>query len=140
MAGITFAQGIDNFVKKGKKATEEYTQEFVARLGEELVDRSPVDTGHYRAMWTLSIGSPVYAAGAYRYGPFDKTGEHTKRELRAFAMTVRAGSLMLITNAARYASYVEYGSVTIEPRFVIRGVLARIPSIKRSVIYRVSRR
>lgn len=139
MPSLLWAMGVENFVKKSKVRLNLYVQEFVYRIGSALVMATPVDTGHLRAMWSLSKDHPFYKAGQYRVGPEDKTGEHTIAEMKVFAMSVRAGDIVYIVNGARYASYVERGTSQMEPRLFMASTLARSGQIQRSVINRVSR-
>lgn len=71
----------------------------------EVVMRSPVDTGRFRANNQLSIGSPIYASRE----EFDKNGGATILEGAAKLSGLEPYTVVFIQNSLPYAEKLENG-------------------------------
>lgn len=89
---------------------------------EGVVLKSPVDTGFFRAQWTVQIGTA--ANGTIQ--SFDPAGNLTITKGLAVIHAVKAGQNITISNAAVYGPRLEHGWSKQAPQGMVRLTLAEI--------------
>ena len=141
-----FALDVEKFTRQTKGRLEEFTVEFIQDLNEEIVLRTPVDTGFLRASWWSALNARPGAGAAPGN---DKAGALTVAKLNLTAASIRLGDTYFMTNGAAYAMRLEYGfvgkdslgrSYNQSPRGFVRAVLGRAQSIAAKTAARVGRR
>ena len=98
----TFSADISRFVRKAQENADKATQLIVYDLFRRVVEKTPVDEGTLRRSWVPSIGAPA-------------TGTSGEKPLQ-FALTVKAGEVIYLTNNQPYAGVVEYGGYPNQPK------------------------
>jgi hypothetical protein len=99
----SFATQVDEWTLKTQARYEAVLKTAVMNVVEDIIDRTPVDTGFLRASLTISIDDPVPATrekgSAYVAPPY------------ALAISrLQIGQTIYAGFAANYAGYVEYGT------------------------------
>lgn len=132
-----FEADIDAWIKKAEGSVEEVVEVFTEDVHAALVDRSPVDTGRFKANWQVTTNE----APAYALNEYDKTGSATKNMGKRFArgMYQRGGAIYSIhfSNMLIYANALEYGHSQQAPVGVIGIVRLIIPAIMAEAIRKV---
>lgn len=104
-----FKADIDAWIKKAEGSVEGVLEEFTESVHADLVDRSPVDTGRFKANWQITTNSPP----SYALNEYDREGRKTKNMGKRFArgMFQRGGAVRSIhfSNMLIYANALEYG-------------------------------
>ena len=98
----TFSADISRFVRKAQENVDKATQLIVYDLFRRVVEKTPVDEGTLRRSWVPSIGAPAI-------------GTSGEKPLQ-FALTVKAGEVIYLTNNQPYAGVVEYGGYPNPPK------------------------
>lgn len=100
------------------------TQNIASRIFDGVVRRSPVDTGSFRASWTVSVGSPNY-----RYERGGATGSPMPAPSYPGIVGFKLGESVYVTNAAPYALRLENGWSKQAPSGVLRVTLASLRTL-----------
>lgn len=120
---------ISKWIKATQGGLEEVIREFVKSVHADLVMRSPVDTGRFRANWQITYNHiPLYALNEY-----DKSGSKTIAGGRRVADALplgRGGAVTTIyfSNMLIYANALEYGHSQQAPAGVLGLVAIRLRS------------
>ena len=122
--------------KTGRKM-ETVAREVSQDLAEEVVRRTPVDTGFLRGSWFAQVGSAEAAFEPVK----DKDGAAT---IASIALDVaskpfKIGDTISILNQAAYARHVEFGTSRMSPRGMVRSTVADAPQIAARTIQRIKR-
>jgi hypothetical protein len=88
-------------------------------LFREVVLRSPVDTGRFRANWNVTYGSP-------NYGVSNSTAQARGFGEAAKALTLPVGGLVYLANGLQYAAPLEFGSSKQAPQGMVRLSVQRV--------------
>lgn len=124
-----FQGDIDKWIKQVKSGLDDVIREFVKAVHADLVKRSPVDTGRFRANWQITYNHiPMYALNEY-----DKSGEKTIASGIRTANVLplgRGGAVTTIyfSNMLIYANALEYGHSKQAPAGVLGLVAIRLRS------------
>lgn len=124
-----FQGDIEKWIKQVKSGLDDVIREFVKAVHADLVKRSPVDTGRFRANWQITYNHiPMYALNEY-----DKSGEKTIASGIRTANVLplgRGGAVTTIyfSNMLIYANALEYGHSQQAPAGVLGLVAIRLRS------------
>lgn len=101
----SFADQLRAFADKTKVKMETVVRMTSISLMDGCVDRSPVDTGRFKANWMVGIGTPVTTTVTTT----DKSGGVSKSRVAPAMETWTAGKSIYITSHLPYAKRLEYG-------------------------------
>lgn len=125
-----FALDIRQFVQKANGNTRRVVKQVVFLLAQEIIMRTPVDTGRARANWSFSVGT--YRT-TYNQDAYDQGGQSTLNRFR----TNDYGPVMYITNSLPYIRGLENGFSAQAPIGMVRvslaGLQQRIDSLVRAL-------
>lgn len=110
MAG-SFSISLEKFAIKTEKQAVVVCQKIAMEAFKRVIEKSPVDTGRFRANWGCSIGSPYVGTTE----SFDKSGGATIG--KAVAVTAGwngKGSILLVNNMS-YGPVLEFGRANGQP-------------------------
>lgn len=85
-------------------------------IAAQLVSRSPVDTGRFRANWRVGMGSPNTGTTTST----DKPGSSTVGAMKQAINGYTAGQTIWLTNSLPYAQRLENGWSKQAPRGMVR--------------------
>lgn len=114
-----FTLDIRRFVQRANGNTERVVRQVVFLLAQEMILRTPVDTGRARANWSFSVGQ--YRA-TYNMERYDPTGQATLNRFR----TNDYGPVMYITNSLPYIRRLETGYSAQAPSGMVAASLSGI--------------
>lgn len=92
-------QAFINIEKKFEKQAEEKVSKAVSMLYNEIVDRTPVDTGNLRKNWEIDLGFGYINPGT----SFDAKGK--------IKVSLKQNTEITIRNRTSYAYFIEYGKI-----------------------------
>lgn len=129
-----FHGNIDRWIAAVDTGIKDCVELFAEKVHADLVNRSPVDTGRYKANWQVTANKPpLYALNQY-----DKHGERTIAEgKRAIYAIMRGGGAVrsiYFSNMLIYANALEYGHSKQAPSGVIGIVAVRLRSYMAAAI------
>jgi hypothetical protein len=107
----------DALAQKMRGQIEQAARKIAFEAFSRVIQRSPVDTGRFRANWNVSYGAPNYATTA---GTAGGIGEAQK------VLTLPVGGVVFLANGLPYAHRLEYGWSKQAPGGMIRLVAAEI--------------
>lgn len=102
---MSFADQINAFVVEAKGLTDEVVAEAVTGVAFKIDQRSPVDTGHFRANWQLGVNVRPTAELA----GFDRDGSGLSGRVTARIPVEAAGKVYWLANNVPYAMRLEMG-------------------------------
>lgn len=111
-----FALRLHELIEKAKAAPEQVVRKVGLDIAESLVDKSPVDTGRFKANWNCAFGriDPLTTPST------DKGGERTKNRIRIQLNGWQGGDTIFLTNSLPYAIPLEYGHSKQAPLGMVR--------------------
>jgi len=86
-------------------------QKIAMEAFKRIIERSPVDTGRFRANWGCSIGSPEIVT----YELFDKDGQKAEVQMREIVAHWDGTDSIFFVNNLPYSLVLEYGRANGEP-------------------------
>lgn len=91
------------------------------------VDRSPVASGELRASWNLSVGAPNYeTVGDSNRSPGKLSVPLPPPTLPSIQPLPLKNAKYFVANGKEYASFVEYGTVSISPQLMLSRSVAAV--------------
>lgn len=120
---MTLGSDIDRFINKVHRRMEATTKGALSRVATELVNRSPVDTGHFKANWQFSVGSPPQGILTNEDPSGGETLGRLLGEIRSTPMP--KGVHGYFRNNVPYALKLEYGHSTQAPQGIVRITMTR---------------
>jgi bacteriophage HK97-gp10 putative tail-component len=113
---LSFAAQIDEWVKKTSQRMEAVVKTAAQNVGEEVISRTPVDTGFLRASFTATLNSipPRLRELPKR----DQT--YPAPDINLVIEGAKLGDTIYMTFGASYARYVEYGTRNQFPAAMVR--------------------
>lgn len=125
---------VDDWISGVERGIEEVAINFLINIIQDLVDRSPVDTGRYRANWQVTLNeAPMFALNSY-----DKNGKATVQEAAGVIRNVFgsgiAAKTVYFSNMLIYANSLEYGHSKQAPFGVLGIVSLRLSTYMRDAI------
>jgi hypothetical protein len=103
---IKFNKEIDDFVKKVPQKALLIQKKTVLEALRRLVLKTPVDTGHARMNWQVTIGNPANE----EIEGYDKEGKKTIARGLAAIKDLSAYKVVWISNNVTYIEFLEDGS------------------------------
>lgn len=101
----TFQQEVDDFCIKTEKDMDLAVRALVLELFSLVVERSPVDTGTFRANWQVSLGTPMTGT----LDEEDKEGAVAINRIAEVVLGLKAGDTIYLANNLPYALALEEG-------------------------------
>lgn len=124
----TFTTSIDKWIDSAGSGITDCIEIMAGKVQEDLVNRSPVDTGRYRGNWQVTANSPPMHA----LNNYDRDGADTIAEGKraVYAMLRGGGAVKKIwfSNMLIYANALEYGHSKQAPAGVVGLVSVRLRS------------
>lgn len=117
---MSFALDLSNFAKLAEGRCDQVVQKTVLSLFSNVLLKSPVDTGRFRANWNVSASNPDSSTSENT----DKQGLSTVSKAAIKINSYRAGPTIYITNALPYAQRLEYGWSKQAPAGMVRVTLS----------------
>lgn len=112
----TFNLQVSDFIRKTKLSTDTVVRKVGADVLRSVVEKSPVDTGRFRANWVVS-----YAPTDATLPGFDRTGlDAINRGLRLIQVFRPEDGELWISNNLPYARRLEYGWSKQAPAGMVR--------------------
>lgn len=104
---MSFAKDLNKFSLKAISASEKRTREICFRLGNEVIEGTPDDTGETRLNWQGSINQPAS-------GVKNSLGSSQSNTIQAFTQIKEAaklapGNIFYLTNNTVQATVLEFG-------------------------------
>lgn len=101
----SFELQISEFIKRFEDRADLVMQGSVMRVGKSIVEKSPVDTGRFRANWQIGVGT----APTGTIDGTDVGGSATTSKIEGVAATVKADDITYLANNLPYAARLEEG-------------------------------
>lgn len=102
---MSFALDLQKFAEKAGARADVAVGEIVANIASRLDERSPVDTGRFRANWNYGLGAPDLSTSMAT----DKAGGATASRIIAQIPDNAAGQVHFLSNSLPYAQRLENG-------------------------------
>ena len=120
----SFALDLQRFARKASAVPDQILRKVVFDITREIVQKTPVDTGHARSnwFWGVQVVSDEDAT-------LSKSGAPSLARAASFASTVRSGGVVYLTNNLPYIMALEFGSSQQAPAGMVRITVARWQSI-----------
>lgn len=103
---MSFSKQIDAFVNKALNNANNTTRTIIGDIADELIFRTPVDTGRARANWDLGVG---HLPTQYFENTFDPEGDATSNKLKSLIPLTVLGLSVYIANNTPYILTLEDG-------------------------------
>ena len=114
---MTFALDLSKAIEKAKDKAELATRKITLELFSNVILKSPVDTGRFRANWNCSIGSPDRSTSEET----DKSGSaaigRVRSEVTKYTLDGRS---IYLANSLPYAERLENGWSDQAPQGMVR--------------------
>lgn len=128
MKNDKFRRDITRHIAKSKNALSDYAKAVVIEVDKRLVQKSPVDTGRFKANWVIGNGS----VNTLTKESF--TQSNNKLEISSIKVN---GQTIYITNSLPYAYRLEMGWSKQAPLGMTRVTLAELNTILNGAAYEV---
>jgi hypothetical protein len=119
-----FRSQIKSVVKKAKDKNELFVKKLAVDIDARLVQKSPVDTGRFKANWVVGNGS-INTSTTESLQAANNSNEISSIKVN--------GQTIFITNSLPYAQRLEYGWSKQAPLGVVRITAVEFQSIARQV-------
>jgi hypothetical protein len=103
----------DEIAKRQKRDIAEVVRASTLLMFSRVLQRSPVDTGRFRANWNVSYGS-IDEKTTERTDP---TGADSQASLKDAVLSMPVGGVAYFVNSLPYAMVLEYGLYPDPPKF-----------------------
>lgn len=117
--GGAFTLQLQRFVDRAKANAELVVRKAGIEIYSQVVLKSPVDTGRFRANWLIGIGAVGTTTEAT-----DKSGSSTIARGTQQILQVQLGQSIWISNSLPYARRLEYGYSRQAPTGMVRTTIA----------------
>lgn len=112
MAKLSFSAAIDEWVRKTEQRTEAVFKTAAQYVVEDVILRTPVDTGYLRASLTVTLDGPLPMRGTQ--------GDGYQAQPYSLAIAgAELGDTIHASFVANYAGHVEYGARGRAPRRMV---------------------
>lgn len=132
MSQLAFGLEMAAALGQMKTTLTDVQQQVLVEVAARLLDRSPVDTGHFKANWQHGFGSLIPTE---ELAEQDKDGQATLDRLTADIAASGPG-LHTFVNNTPYAEQLEFGSSQQAPSGIVGITAAEVPDIVTSVTTR----
>lgn len=131
---MSFTVDLTKWVAKAQGNVDKVLRQTLVLASQQIVERSPFDTGRFRANWQFSVGGPDLTIT----DETDKTGEPTKARIKAQVQLIKAGPTVYLTNSLPYAYRLEFeGWSSQAPNGMVRVTLAGLQSAINDYVARI---
>lgn len=127
---MSFTLDLKNFEKIAGERLDQVVQKTVLELFSNVLLKSPVDTGRFRANWNVSASRSDTSTS----DDVDKSGASTISSAAIKINSYRAGPTIYITNALPYAQRLEYGWSKQAPAGMVRITLTEFQDYVKDAI------
>jgi hypothetical protein len=122
----TFAEQIKAFTAKAEAAANHSARNIIGDIADELIFRTPVDTGRARANWQLSINQINKKVSP---NTFDPDGDATSNKLYSLIPENVLGLSIYIANSVPYIFDLENGKSRQSPNGMLKLTRLRFRSL-----------
>lgn len=126
---MSFSQDIQLFVDKFDRDAEKILRGIILSIDAKLIQRSPVDTGRFRANWNYGIGVMDLTVTNVT----DPSGSLALSKLNSGVELTKLGDIVHITNNLPYAIPLEFGHSEQAPNGMVRITAAESSGIVRNI-------
>lgn len=106
---LSFTSAVDAWVRETQERLDAVFKTAVQSLFEEVIDRTPVDTGFLRASWTVSFdGIPPIRRGG-RPAKDAAPGSYPPPDVALIINSAKLGQPVYAAFTAEYSGIIEYG-------------------------------
>jgi len=131
---VSFSVDLTRWVEKAKGNVDKVLRETVVLASQQIVQRSPVDTGRFRANWQFSVGAPDLTTSER----VDPSGSLTIARILGQVAGIKAGPTVYLTNSLPYAYRLEYeGWSDQAPNGMVRVTLAGLQAAVNDYVSRL---
>lgn len=131
---MSFSVDLTRWVEKAKGNVDKVLRETVVLASQQIVQRSPVDTGRFRANWQFSVGAPDMTTSER----VDPSGSLTIARILGQVAGIKAGPTVYLTNSLPYAYRLEYeGWSDQAPNGMVRVTLAGLQAAVNDYVSRL---
>ena len=116
MSNDRFRSDFARLLTKVGDNAETVVRRFALQIGQQLISRSPVDTGRFRGNWQCGIDR----IDGNTFSPPDTLGEGAAQRLKTTLGSWKPGQTINITNSLPYARRLEYGWSQQAPQGMVR--------------------
>lgn len=102
----SFSLDVDQFIAGSKQKLLSFATEFIQDLNQQVVERTPVNTGFLRGSWYAELNARPEAAS----GGGDKEGVLSVSRMNLVVANLKLGDIYFAANGAEYAVFVEFGT------------------------------
>lgn len=124
-------RGLDRAAQRTRRDTEEMVRKIAERLFENIVRRTPVDTGWARANWVPSINEIDARSPGERPPDGETVPEPNPGAIAAVVQQGKIGDVFWLTNAVPYIRALEYGHSKQAPAGMVRVSIAEVQTFYR---------
>lgn len=117
--GATFKADLSKWATKFSLDMDALARQTAQEVSLGVVSDTPVDTGFLRGSWQPSLKAPVVAKGVGNPGAL----------IGVVVADMKAGDTYWMTNNAKYAEFVEFGTSRMAGRFFTTNNVTRFPDI-----------
>lgn len=123
--GRQFNFDVNNWAKHFSANVDALARQTCQQLADNVIEDTPVDTGFLKGSWQPSLDTPEVSGD----------GENGQPSVKVAAVIagMKAGQTFWMTNNAKYAQYVEFGTSKMAGRFFVTRNVKRFGQIVREV-------
>lgn len=133
MTNDKFRQDVKNIINKGNNRQNLFVRALCLKIDRQVVLKSPVDKGTFKANWNVSFGSPDTSVTDKTDTSPIKTVNSSSASIIAAnnkLKTYKTGTTVFITNSMPYAYRLEYeGWSKQAPQGMVRTTIAELNTI-----------
>ena len=130
MAGMgNFGLSLKAFEGKANVNMKTVIQKIAMEAFKRVIEKSPVDTGRFRANWGCQVGSPYTGVS----DATDKSGSVSLANAIASATAWNANGSIFICNNVPYSIVLEYGHSQQAPQGMVRTTMAEMGAVVQQV-------
>lgn len=134
---MSFASDLSRISRKTNTKLEDVVKNVAISLFNEVITRTPVDTGRLRGNWQATLNTAANGTTTET----DSTGTKAQAGVRAKAATFNLGDSLFLVNNLPYAKAIEFGHSSVKaPAGMVRVSMARIKSVVAKEARRQNRR
>lgn len=131
---MSFSVDLTRWVAKAQGNVDKVLRQTVMLAAQGIVQRSPVDTGRFRANWQFSVGGPDLTTSER----IDPSGSITMARIRSQIAGIKAGPTVYLTNSLPYAYRLEFeGWSDQAPNGMVRVTLAGLQAAVNDYVSRL---
>jgi hypothetical protein len=110
---VKFNNAVDRFIHRARDGAQQRTRAVAVALLSRVIDRSPVDTGRFRASWNIVSGEDADLSVA-------KEGKNDGSGVMAKSVALQLTNAYVVSNNLPYGPALEAGYSKQAPQGVVR--------------------